>query len=156
MNRSLIAGALTAAALAVSPQAHADWRSTKWSMTPDEVLKCENGEIAPTDDVYNYGLFKGQNPFGVIASKKIGEETYTVIFNKDDNGKFSSVLLKLSDDRYAQIRSELVFGYGAPAYEQGGLFPKAQWRDTAKGNAIKLSRLASTVVEYTPLVNDGL
>lgn len=133
-----------AAALLVSTSlAHADWQYAKWGMSSQQLIAASKGEAKPPAS--NQGCaFKDVQPMAAIASKRIGEWSFEVVFC-GSGGRLKSVALepKPAGGSYHTLRAALLAKYGQPiSDDMRSSFGLTAWLDAKGGNLIRLIRVS--------------
>jgi hypothetical protein len=143
MRKSLLAAIVVMTVFQWSP-AFAWWTYAKWGFTRDQLVRASGGK-AYAKDGKPYLYLDG------VASAGLNG---TAEFSFDGNGRLVKTTLVFTEVYAAHhLKEALSSVYGRPVSAEGGPWPVTQWRDEAKGTAIRLREgLAnSTLVEYVPI-----
>lgn len=147
MGRTL--GAVLGASIAISMSpAHADWQTTKWGMSPEQVLTAAPaGAVLKRVDPRGEGGAKIE----VDGTYSAGDHQYDASMFFDPSAGLSSVMLvQRSVGDCTATLSALVQKYGQPS---GTGAPKqpAIWTDKNGGNVVEFQRVSEEVSRFYPL-----
>jgi hypothetical protein len=143
--------------LAISSSAHADWNYVRWGMTKKDAIAASKGEaraIQPGDDVVC--AFVGQEPFGTIERKTIGDFDFSVALcaAAKIDAVTSVALIPLRGTNIPSLRRELLSRYGAGVLDGNTII----WNDAKAGNTVSFYSIENIVgrIEYKRLSKSGL
>lgn len=149
--KKLALAALSVAALAASTPASADWRFTRWGMTPEEVQAAGGSQVVPS------GKKSKDVPLIIKGPFLVGEVKFDDVWFIFKDGKLDTVALHAKMFREQEIAQALAAAFGEPSFQDrqrigGSVFVSTRtYRDTAKGNAVELRCLGDCTVTYRAL-----
>jgi hypothetical protein len=147
----LIAALVGATILAAATPAAADWRFTKWGMTPEEV------QAAAPDQVVPSGKKNKNIPLIIKGPYEIGGIKFDDVWFIFKAGKLDKVVMHANFFKQDELAKALATAFGPPVDSDrsriGGSVSVStrNYRDVAKGNAVELYCLGDCAVFYTPL-----
>ena len=133
---ALLAGTSLIVAGMAAPAA-ADWRYTRWGMSPEQVVAASNGavQLGPPPQGKTYDNLTGR----ALGKHEADGATFLAFFHFDAANGLAKVALERSGGTAcAALQGALVAQFGAPAKSTRNNFATIEeWRDTARGNLVR-------------------
>jgi hypothetical protein len=132
------------------------WEFTRWGMTLSEVMEASGGQaqsIQPGPGAKDC-TFTGSVCLAYIPHYKLAGFPFEIRFGFEATTKrLNRVVLYANGDAFYELERALTGAFGAPIASERGRLPVSMWRDPAKGNTIRVLRVVSSVIEYTPIAS---
>jgi hypothetical protein len=166
-----LAGIVLAVACCGTSAAKADWKYTKWGMTPQQVVSAsgnlarENSDLRPDSDgnvsklvaPYQGGKFPFEAQFGFDAADRLS--SVTLVLNDKSASMPMGADMKMDEGECHDLQASVDAEYGPP---QGGgtadmLYSIETWQDQKNKNNIKYTVLYGTgcFVQYSAIKPTG-
>lgn len=148
MGRFWPLAAMVVCAMVATPAA-ADWRFTKWGMSPDEVKAAGGDQVVPWKK-------KKPLPLAIMGPYEVGGVKFDDVVFVFDDGKLTEVVLHTKIWNQDKLREMLAASFGQASYKDRsriGSVPVTTdtYQDRDKGNSITLWCLGDCSVTYKPL-----